>query len=251
MRIADGKVSAAHGGDHCDYKILETEDVFRETIAYLKHNFPGYCYIPETGSFDHSIVTAMWELTGHPELLKTYQEVLDEHGITQKIHAPALRLVTSDVAAKSVTLYPMLLCDSNNQTLNLGHPIRLEHSGNADITQFRKKLSFLYSRYQDAIADMAKLVEIPIQYPVNCLTGILKQMPIGKKLGSKVVELYVCTHGEGPTTAHELYYALSEASFIAACEGLSSSRILKIEEEITKALQYDWSEYDLYGTVSW
>ena len=193
----------------------------------------------------------MWELNGQPELLGSYQEALEEHGIDMQIYAPALRLITSDVAAKSVTLYPMLICNSHNQTLNLGKPIRLEHSGTADIEAFKKKLKLLYSRYQDAIADVEKLLNIPIRYPKNCLVGILKKMAIGKKLGSKVVESYVARCGEQPTSAHELYYALSEASFIAACEGLSSTRILQIEEEITKALHYDWSEFDLFGTVSW
>ena len=251
IRIADGKVSAAHGGDYCDYKILDTEAIFQETLHYLDKEFPGYSYYPGSGSFDHSLVTAMWELNGQPELLGSYQEALEEHGIDMQIYAPALRLITSDVAAKSVTLYPMLICNSHNQTLNLGKPIRLEHSGTADIEAFKKKLKLLYSRYQDAIADVEKLLNIPIRYPKNCLVGILKKMAIGKKLGSKVVESYVARCGEQPTSAHELYYALSEASFIAACEGLSSTRILQIEEEITKALHYDWSEFDLFGTVSW
>lgn len=251
IRIADGKVSATHGGDYCDYKILDTEAVFQETINYLNKMFPGYAYYPGSGSFDHSLVTAMWELNGQPELLTSYQQALDEHGIQIQVYAPALRLITSDVAAKSVTLYPMLICDSHNQTLNLGKPIRLEHSGTADIMKFKEMLKLIYSRYQDAIADVEKLLDIPIRYPKNCLTGVLKKLAIGKKLGSKVAESFVARFGEGPTSAHELYYALSEASFIAACEGLSSTRILQIEEEITKALHYDWSEFDLYGTVSW
>lgn len=251
IRIADGKVSAAHGGDYCDYKILETEAVFQETLSYLKAEFPGSHYIPESGSYDHMVVTAMWELDGKPELLDTYQEALKEHGMTQRIHAPALRLSTSDVAAKSVTLHPMLLCESNNESINIGHPIRLEHSGDADITEFQKKLALLYSRYQDAVADMQRLLEIPIMHPVNCLTAILKEMPVGRKLKSQVVEYYCAMHKDEPVTAHEIYYALNELSFIAACEGLSSSRLLKIEEEIAKVLQYDWEEYDLFGTVSW
>lgn len=251
IRVADGKVSAIHGGDYCDYKILDTEAIFRETILYLEKEFPGFHYIPESGSYDHTMVTAMWELSGQPELLASYQEALEEHGISQNIYAPALRLSTSDVAAKSVTLYPMLIYEGNNQTLNLGHPIRLEHSGESDIGKFRKKLECLYTRYKNAISDIEKLLDVEIKYPVNCLTGIMKDIHIGKKIGSKAIELYVAQHGEGITTAHELYYALSEAVFFAACNGAQGNRLLKLEEQITRTLTFDWEEYDLFGTVSW
>lgn len=251
IRVADNKISAIHGGDYCDYKILDTEAIFRETILHLEREFPGFRYIPESGSYDHTMVTAMWELTGQPELVRAYQEALEEHRVSQKICAPALRLSTSDVAAKSVTLYPMLLCEGNNQTLNLGHPIRLQHRGNSDIQKFRLQLQQLYTRYKDAVTNIMELLDIEIKYPVNCLIGIMKELRIGKKIGSRALELYVAQHGEGPATAHQLYYALNEAVFFAACNGVQGTRLLKLEEQITKALTYDWEQFDLFGTVSW
>ncbi len=251
IRIADDKVSAVHGGDYCDYKILDTETLFQETIRYLEQHFKGFQYLPDSGSYDHNVVTAMWELSGNTELVENYQEALEEHGIESEIYAPALRLSTSDVANKSVTLYPMLLCDGNNQTINLGHPIRLEHSGEADIEKFREKLKGLYSRYQDAIMDIEHLLYVPIHHPVNCLISVMKELHIGKKLGSQALELYVAQNGEGQTTAHALYYALNEVCFFAACEGRQGSKLLKMEEDITKALHMDWTDYDLFGTVSW
>lgn len=145
----------------------------------------------------------------------------------------------------------MLLCEGNNQTINLGHPIRLEHSGEADIEKFRYKLEDLYSRYKDAIADIEYLLQIPIHNPVNCLIGVMKELHIGKKLGSQALELYVAKNGEGQTTAHDLYYALNEVCFFAAVEGRQGSKLLKLEEDITKALNLDWTDFNLFGTVSW
>ncbi|MCB5873723.1 hypothetical protein LIR51_02600 [Blautia producta] len=96
-----------------------------------------------------------------------------------------------------------------------------------------------------------ELLDIEIKYPVNCFIGIMKELRIGKKIGSRALELYVAQHGEGPATAHQLYYALNEAVFFAACNGIQGTRLLKLEEQITKALTYDWEQYDLFGTVSW
>lgn len=38
-------------------------------------------YLEGSGSFDHSIVSAMWTLGGNQELLDTYHQALEDHGI--------------------------------------------------------------------------------------------------------------------------------------------------------------------------
>lgn len=41
IKIADGKVSAVHGGDSHDYSILDMRAIFETTIQYLDSNFRG------------------------------------------------------------------------------------------------------------------------------------------------------------------------------------------------------------------
>ena len=41
-------------------------------------------------------------------------------------------------------------------------------------------------------------------------------------------------YGEEPCTAHDLYFAMHEAAFFAACEGFSAPRILKLERRYCK-----------------
>lgn len=64
-----------------------------------------------------------------------------------------------------------------------------------------------------------------------------------------ILEMYVAQNGEGRCTAHDLYYAMNEAPFFAACQGMSGSRLLQMEENITRALAMDWKAYDEYGAV--
>lgn len=140
IKIADGKVSAVHGGDSHDYSILDMRAIFETTIQYLDSNFKGSSYMEGSGAFDHSIVSAMWELGGNQELLDTYRNALADHGMSDKMIAPAVRLTTSDVAASGANLYPMLLCDSGNRTISLGSPIKLAHTGGANLVQFMGNL---------------------------------------------------------------------------------------------------------------
>lgn len=55
IKIADGKVSAVHGGDEHDYCVLDMEAVFSMTCDYLKAHFSGSAYLEGSGTYDHSI----------------------------------------------------------------------------------------------------------------------------------------------------------------------------------------------------
>lgn len=249
IKIADGKVSAVHGGDAHDYCILDMQSVFEETCRYLQTEMKGSTYMEGSGTFDHSIVSAMWKLGGNQELLDTYRNALENHDIKEKIEAPALRLTTSDVAASGANLYPMLLCENAGYTIALGSPIKLAHDRGATIQDFKKNLKSICSRYTDAITDISKLLEVVVRNPVNCMRLVMKQIGIKQKIRNEVVDLFVAQNGTGPCTAHDLYFAINEASFFASCEGMRSHQILKIEEDITKAITLDWTEFDVYGAI--
>lgn len=249
IKIADGKVSAVHGGDRHEYSVLDMKAVFETTCEYLHTNFKGSRYLEGSGSYDHSIMSAMWTLDGSQELLDTYRAALESHEMEQKNLTPALRLSTSDVAASGVNLYPMLVTGGMNRTIGMGSPITLAHGHGASLLDFRKNLEKIYTRYKNAAENLAKLMDIEIRNPVNCLKLIMKELKIKGKIRNEVVEMYVAQNGEGTCTAHDLYYAMNEASFYAACEGFSGYRVLRMEEDITRALVMDWKEYDVYGEI--
>ena len=166
---------------------------------------------------DSSIVSAMWTLGGNQELLDTYHQALEDHGIEDKSLAPALRLTTSDVAVSGVNLYPMMLSQTSNRVINLGSPIKLSHDRGATLQDFRNNLDKIFSRYQEAVKGIVGLMDIDIQNPVNCLHLIMKELKINQKIRNEVVDLFVGQYGEEPCTAHDLYFAMHEAAFFARC----------------------------------
>ena len=249
IKIADGKVSAVHGGDAHDYSVLDMKAIFEMTSEYLHTNFKGSAYLEGSGTYDHSVMSAMWTLSGNQELLDTYRDALDRYGVSRKNLTPALRLTTSDVAASGVNLYPMLLTDGNNRTLSLGSPITLAHRNHSTILDYRNNLKEVYARYQDATERLAALLEIEIHNPVTCLRLLMKKLKIKAAIRNEVVEMYVAQNGEQTCTAHDLYYAMNEAPFYAACQGFTGSQLLRMEENLTRALAMDWKEFDVYGAV--
>ena len=254
IKIADGKVSAVHGGDAGDYEVLNMQEVFELTMQYLNLNFPGTTYMEGSGTYDHLIVSAMWELGGNQKLLDTYRQALEDHGLEDQSLAPALRLTTSDVAESGVNLFPMLLCKTGNRTISLGSPLRLSHRVKADaanLALFHNNLKMICSRYTDAITDMTKLMDIEVRNPLNCLRLVMKKVGIKKKIINEVAQLFEAQNGNVPCTAHDLYYAINEASFFAACDGMQGHDIISLEENITRALALDWTEYDVPGAIKW
>lgn len=91
-------------------------------------------------------------------------------------------------------------------------------------------------------------------YPVRdcAIHTILKRAGIngtGLKKLEKATYAKVVNYCLQVAKGDDLYFAMHEAAFFAACEGFSAPRILKLEEDIAKTLAFDWKGFDVYGTI--
>lgn len=248
LRIADGKLSAVHGGDSSDYAVLEMPELFNRTIRYLNDHFSGCSFAG--GFYDHSTATAVWELADET-LVQSYQNALEQHDVPYGPLKPAIRLSTSDVGVSGANLYPTLYTGGREATIVLGSPLRLEHRGEKTIKDFERLLDMLYSQYQFAIGNLARLLDIEIGNPINCMLGICKRIGISKKLAYEATEQFKAQNGDEPCTAHDIYYGMSEIVFMVACGGASGTKIVQAEETIARALSVRWQEYDIPGNFKW
>lgn len=249
LRIADDKVSAVLGGDSSDYAILEMPALFEETMAYLEKRFPGYTFAG--GWFEHSMVTALWELSATPELVESYQRALVQHGRKPEELKPALRLTSSDVGLSGANLFPTLFKGIDSKTLTLGEPLKLEHTNGANLSKFRDQLGMIFSQYTKALGNLTALLDVEVSYPVNAMLGVMKRISIPKKLAYQAADLFKAQYGEDGCTAHEAYYGISEVLFMLQCDGASGSRIAQMEEKVARALHMRWRDYDMPGQFSW
>ena len=69
--------------------MLEIPELFEHTVRYLNRHYPGYTFAG--GSFDHAMVTAVWELTGQDRLTETYRNALARHDLLDETTVSALR----------------------------------------------------------------------------------------------------------------------------------------------------------------
>ena len=248
LRISDGKLSAVHGGDSSDYAVLEMPELFNRTIRYLNDRFSGCSFAG--GFYDHSTATAVWELTDET-LVQSYQNALEQHDVPYGALNPAIRLSTSDVGVSGANLYPTLYTGSREATIVLGSPLKLEHRGEKNMKDFERLLDMLYSQYQFAIGNLARLLDIEISNPISCMLGICKRIGISKKLAYEATEQFKAQNGDEPCTAHDIYYGMSEIVFMVACDGASGTKIVQAEETVARALAMRWLDYDIPGDFKW
>ena len=249
LRIADGKVSAVHAGDRNDYAILEMPELFTRTAEYLDENFASCKFTG--GSFEHSMVTAVWELTSEDALIQSYKDALTMHGVYYDELKPAIRLTSSDAAFSGANLFPTLFTGKRGNSISLGSPLKLEHKAGASLKDFDRQLSLLYSQYQLAIGKLGDLIKTGIYNPTNCMLRVCKQIGIPKKLSYEAAEQFKVLYGEDPCTAHDIYYGINEVVFMLQCEGVSGSRVVKMEENVARAMSIRWSDYDIPGDFKW
>ncbi len=248
LRISDGKLSAVHGGDSSDYAILEMPELFSRTVRYLNNHFSGCSFVG--GFYDHSSATAVWEISDE-SLVQSYRNALEQHEVPYGTLKPAIRLSTSDVGISGANLYPTLYTGSQEATITLGSSLRLEHRGEKTMKDFERLLDMLYAQYQFAIGNLARLLDIEIGYPVNCMLGVCKRIGVSKKLAYEAAEQFKAQYGGAPCTAHEIYCGMSEIAFMVACGGASGTKIVQAEETVARALAVRWQEYDIHGDFKW
>lgn len=249
LKFCEGKISAIHGGDPSEYAILEMPALFEITQLYLEKHFKDYLFLE--ASYDHSFVSAWWELPEDETLVRVYKKELEKMGLTVSDIKPALRLTTSDTGISGANLFPMLYINGGTKSIPLGGVLKLEHKRGATLEEFEKRLSMIYAQYTKAIEGLERLLAIELEYPVNTMIGVMKKIGIPKKTAFDVIEFFREHQGNNPCTAHDVYYAMTEVIFLMQCRKASGTKIAHMEEMIARALGVKWQEFDIAGEQKW
>lgn len=243
LRFCEDKISAVHGGGASDYAVLEMPELFRRTAEYLRENFKGYIFAG--ANYDHSIATALWLLEGDDSILCEYRKMLEEHGIAHGNIQLGLRLTTSDSGVSGANLHPILFFDSHLKNIPLGSPLKLEHKNKADMARFDEQLNMLYAHYSTAIGGLQRLLNVEIKHPVDAMIRVMKRIGIPKKYGMEAVEEFKKNNYSMRCTAYEIYVAIAEVLSYLSYEGPCSSEIVRLEENVARAVTIRWSDYDI------
>jgi hypothetical protein len=248
--VRDEKISAVHSGDPVDYSVLPIDELLRTLTKKLDDRFPGSVF--ESGYGDHALSSASWLLPGQREdLLGTYAKALAAQGKTAMAAklVPGLRFVTSDTGVASAKVSALLM--GTQHPIHIGGCVSVDHRNQSKVSDFETVLDQLFAQFGDSITKLQKLLEIHLDYPVNCMTRICKKLSLPKKAAVEAIGMYEMAYGGGPATAHDVFMALQEIPFILKTQNTPESKMIVVEENMARALVLRWSSYDLAKAVSY
>ncbi len=250
LLIRDEKVAAVHSGDAVDYSVLPIDELLRTLKAKLDARFSGNQF--ETGYCDHSFVSASWSMPDQKEdLLGAYTKLLASQGKTVMASklVPGIRFMTSDTGVASAKVSALL--NGGQHPIHIGGCISVDHRHQSKVSDFDTALDQLFAQFGDSIARLQKLLEIPLDYPVNAMTRVCKKLSLPKKAAVEAISMYEMAYGGGSATAHDVFLAMQEIPFILKTENTPESKLLVVEENMARALTLKWSDYDLAKAVSY
>lgn len=242
--IDQQKVTAIHSGGEKDYAVLPQDELFKALDLGLQR-FGKVDYTGGYISHQYTICNLMFSEKRY-ELLGSYLKVLQENGkgaLADKL-MPGIKFVTSDagVAASKVCAYlfgPYI-------PIVVGSAISIDHRSGATVEKFSEELSGLFSKYVDAVQQLADLSEIKLFYPVNAMTAVCKKLRMPKKPAMEAIAMFESVT-PGVASAADVYLAMHE---ILADSEISQGDRFVLEENMSRALTLNWKKYDL-AKVSW
>lgn len=87
--------------------------------------------------------------------------------------------------------------------------------------------------------------------PVNAMLGVMKRIGIPKKIAMEAADNFQQQHGEEFCSAYEAYLGITEAEHILMHDEPEGANIVKMEENIARAVHIRWKDYDLDGEMKW
>lgn len=250
LLVREEKVSAAHSGDGRDYSVLEIDQLLEGLQSKIDERFPGNEF--SAGYVDHAITSASWMLPGQKtELLDTYIKMLAAEGkasMAAKL-MPGIRFSTSDTGMASAKVSALLM--GMQYPIHIGGMIAVEHRRQSKVPDFVESLDMLFAQFGDSVARLSGLLTVHLDHPVNAMTAICKRLALPKKASLEAINMFEVVMGNDCATAHDVFVAMQEIPFILKSEGAAESKLLALQENMARALTFNWREYDYAREVKW
>ena len=243
------KVSAVHSGDEKDYSILPIDELLETLQDNLDERFEGNEF--ESGYSSYSLTSAFWKLPKQKkELLGKYAKHLKAIGKACLAHklVPGIQFTTSDTGVASAKVSALLL-GASSEPIHIGSCIAVDHRHKKTVENFSEALDLLFAQFGDNIKKLEKLLDVTLLYPVNAMTRVCKELVMPKKEAVEAIAMFESVYGDKPATAHDVFMSMQEITYLLKLNNASEGKILTVQENMARALNLNWADFDLPKAV--
>jgi|GEM_PF-4852274 len=241
------RVTALHSAEK--YEIMSISRLLENTAAALKDQFAAESFM--AGSTSHILTMANW-IVEDKNLIRTYSQNMVRAGlIDPQDMTPAVKFMTSNTSNSAVRLIPAFMLPGGG-FITFGEEIAVPHrKENGGIDAYKEALgSRIYPAFKVTMEKISTLAKTVINNGPNAVVSVCKAYNIPKKYGDTARETIADFTGNGqdPTTAHDIYYSI----FMAIDDSDADPGLkMKLQDSLARAVNADWSEHDVKGTVAW
>ena len=92
-------------------------------------------------------------------------------------------------------------------------------------------------------------MDIQLDYPINAMTRICKKLVMPKKEAVEAIAMFESVYGDKPATAHDVFMSMQEIPYLLKLNNAGESKVLTVQENMARALNLNWADYDLPKAV--
>ena len=247
LLVRAGKASAVLSSEARGYGILPLDQLYKETKNAINRKF-GSSMLVE-GNVSHEYLKAFFKLPKNNKALEEYKDFVNSAYDLDAVE-PGIILRSSDVGMAAATLEPVFIC--KDKYWKIGNADKLHHKPGNTIESFQEMAATSFSKLDKTIEKFMELSKIEINHPHNAFMLACKKAKLPKKLTSEALEEFsMMVAADDISNAHDVYLGITEILFYAKRDGMSSLDISYIDDNVSKILNFNWSELDLPGEHSW
>jgi len=241
------RVTALHSQEK--YEIMNISDLLDSTETALTDQFAANIFM--VGCTFHTLTMAKW-VVEDKYLIRTYSQNMVRAGLVDpEDMMPAINFMTSNTSNSAVRLIPAFMLPGGG-FISFGEEIAVPHrKANGGLAAYKEALETqLYPAFKVTLDKIRMLARTVINNGPNAVVSVCKAYNIPKKYGDTARETIAdfTSDGKNPTTAHDIYYAI----FMAIDDSEADSSLkMKLQDNLARAVNADWSEHDVKGVVAW
>lgn len=236
IKFSHEKIRAVHSGR---YAAISNDELLEIMDEYMAQNWPDHEFI--SAYVSHELMQVVIDLSAYkqqffrklpPELCRGY--------------APAVVMISSDVAESAVRLIPAF--NTGGVIAPMAKEVAIPHIGDNIEDRVRNAFTALLAYFDDAATDISKLSTIPINYGKATLVRVLTKYGMPKEESREALAAYDMWHASGNVTAMDIYLSVCEAyAAVVRNHAQDAKKIFTAADCVARCARTLWSTMDMPG----
>ncbi len=236
IKFSHEKIRAVHSGR---YSAISNEKLLDILGEYMTQTWPDHKFI--SGYVSHELMQVVVDLSAYKQ--QFFRKLPPD---LSRGYAPAVVMISSDVAESAVRLIPAF--NMGGVIAPMAKEVVIPHIGDNIEDRVRNAFVALLAYFDDAATDISKLSTIPISYGKATLVRVLTKYGMPKEEAREALVAYDMCYGGNAVTAMDIYLSTCEAyAAVVRNHTQDAKKIFTAADCVARCARTLWNTVDMPG----